>query len=462
MTTRLFSGRDLKARLLWLVRLRYAAVAGMAAGLVGARLVGFQVPALPVLAVASLVLAYNVALHTAVRRVRFRHWQVAGRRLALAQIGSDLGALAVLLHVTGGVINPLVFFSVFHALLAAIVLSARAAYGISAWLVAALIGLAAFEQAGLWPVPALAPPLASDPRLAVVLLVGVAATLFVAVYLASTLIGDVATRDAHLQAANARLREHDHLREQTVRRVAHDLKGPLGVVQTSTNVLLEGYAGELSSRQRDLLGRIEARAGQLHRLVTRLFAITDARALATRDVTAVSLAAVVEQVLSAAREHLEAKRLGLEAAVTPNLAPLPANHDQLVALLAALVDNAVAYTPEGGRVRVEVNDEGSGVEVVVADTGVGIPADELDQAGELMFRGREAVRLARDGNGLGLALVRATAIAYGGTVHVESPWREAHGGPCGTRVTVRLKRQAEVDPARVESLRDDDDDDPSE
>lgn|GEM_PF-2378403 len=440
MSARLFTGRDLKARLLWLVRLRYAAVAGILAGLVGARLIGFAVHASPVLGVAAAVVLYNLGLHASVRFVRFRRWPTASRRLALAQIGLDLGALAVLLHVTGGVINPLVFFTVFHALLAAIVLSARAAYAISAWLMAALIGLAALEEAGVWPVPALAPPLAADPRFALVLLVGVAATLFVAVYLASTLIGDVASRDARLVAANARLREHDHLREQTVRRVAHDLKGPLGVVQTSTNVLLEGYAGELTLRQRDMLQRVGARAEQLHRLVTRLFAITDARAVAARDVAAVSLADVVEQVLTAARERLEGKRLGLEAAVTPGLAPLQGNQDQLVALLAALVDNAVAYTPEGGRVRVDVQDDGHDLEVVVADTGVGIPADELGQAGELLFRGREARRLARDGNGLGLALVKATATAYGGTVRVASPWLSAPGGPSGTCVTVTLSR----------------------
>lgn len=438
LPARWFTGRDLKARLLWMIGLRYVAAAGIAAGLVGARALGVALPAAPVAAIAVAVLAYNAALHVVVHRVRFRRWPAAGRALALTQTTLDLLSLGVLVHLTGGVVNPLTFFVVFHGLLVAIVLSARAAYAVSALTVVGFATLALLEQTGALPVPAALLRLPPDPRLAFGLVLGVAATVNVAIYLASTLIGDIAARDARLHEANRRLQDHDRLREQTVRRVAHDLKGPLGVVQTSTRVLLEGYAGDLNERQRDALGRIEARSLQLHRLITQLFAITDARAIAAREPDDVALAEVVAEAVDGARERLEQKGLRLELSVPSGLPTLCANRDQLRALVSALLDNAIGYTPTGGLVRLEARLDHADVALEVADTGVGIPTADLAQAGELLFRGVEARKLVRDGNGLGLALVRATAAAYDGTLRLESPWTEAPGGPRGTRAVVTL------------------------
>jgi signal transduction histidine kinase len=85
---------------------------------------------------------------------------------------------------------------------------------------------------------------------------------------------------------------------------------------------------------------------------------------------------------------------------------------------ANLIDNAIKYTPSGGRVTVDAAQEEGRAVLRVSDTGAGIPADELPRIWERLFRG-DASRTER-GLGLGLSLVKAIVEAHGGTVAVES------------------------------------------
>jgi signal transduction histidine kinase len=87
-------------------------------------------------------------------------------------------------------------------------------------------------------------------------------------------------------------------------------------------------------------------------------------------------------------------------------------------VLANLVDNAVKYTPSGGRVDVVVRRNGSGAIVEVRDTGIGIAPEELPRIWERLYRGDES--RSERGLGLGLSLVKAIVQAHGGQASIES------------------------------------------
>jgi signal transduction histidine kinase len=95
-----------------------------------------------------------------------------------------------------------------------------------------------------------------------------------------------------------------------------------------------------------------------------------------------------------------------------------ADRTRMEQVAANLIDNAVKYTPAGGRVEVSVRAEGNQAVLAVRDTGVGIPADELPRIWDRLFRG-DTSRTER-GLGLGLSLVRAVVQAHDGTVEVKS------------------------------------------
>ena len=109
-------------------------------------------------------------------------------------------------------------------------------------------------------------------------------------------------------------------------------------------------------------------------------------------------------------------------------------------ILLNLLSNAVKFTRKGGTVEVAVAVAGDRVSLRVRDTGIGIPADLLARMGTAFEQASNDPMLAREGTGLGLALVKALVSQHGGSVHIES--REN----IGTTVSVNLPR---AQPARI-------------
>jgi signal transduction histidine kinase len=131
----------------------------------------------------------------------------------------------------------------------------------------------------------------------------------------------------------------------------------------------------------------------------------------------VHLPDVVQRAVDLYRDVAEAKGVVL-AMSTPHDVVVTADAMRLEQVAANLIDNAVKYTPAGGRVDVEAWQDDGRAFLQVRDTGIGIPADELPQIWDRLFRG-DASRTER-GLGLGLSLVRAVVKAHGGTVDATS------------------------------------------
>jgi two-component system, OmpR family, sensor histidine kinase SenX3 len=106
----------------------------------------------------------------------------------------------------------------------------------------------------------------------------------------------------------------------------------------------------------------------------------------------------------------------------------------LTSMFTNLVDNAIKYTPPGGRVEVTGGFEGSEIVIRVSDTGIGIPESKLPRIFERFYRVDKARSKATGGTGLGLSIVKHTAENHGGRVAVESTLGE------GSTFTVYLPR----------------------
>jgi signal transduction histidine kinase len=132
----------------------------------------------------------------------------------------------------------------------------------------------------------------------------------------------------------------------------------------------------------------------------------------------VDLVATVRNAVDLYADVADEKQIPIEVTAPP-LFHISADRARLTQALANLLDNAVKYTPAGGRVTVSISTgTGPTAVVEVSDTGVGIPADELPQIWDRLFRGDRS--RSERGLGLGLSLVKAIVEAHGGTVEVRS------------------------------------------
>jgi len=218
--------------------------------------------------------------------------------------------------------------------------------------------------------------------------------------------------------------------------VAHELKAPVAAIQSILRVLLEGYAGEIFQKQKELIGRAERRLIALQGLIRDLLALGALkRFLPEAKKTDVILNGVVHRVVDAVQPEVEEKGLELQVEIPDTLVTIKANDEDLERLLSNLLENAVKYTPPKGRVRLQLSLHNNSVRIVVSDTGIGISPESIPRIFEEFYRGKNAKELGQEGTGLGLSLVKHIVERYHGEIDVESKLQE------GSTFTVSFPRE---------------------
>ncbi len=210
--------------------------------------------------------------------------------------------------------------------------------------------------------------------------------------------------------------------------VSHDLRTPMTHLRGSAELALAGPPDP--ERYREALADCVEEADRVLVMLTTLMDISEAESGAIelhREM--VPLAAVVERAVDLYRDTADAKGVVLESHADPDVV-VSIDRMRFEQVAANLRDNAIKYTPAGGRVDISAAREDDHAMLRVRDSGIGIPAAELPRIWERLFRGDQS-RTER-GLGLGLSLVKAVVEAHGGTVTVESP----PGG--GSTFTVKL------------------------
>ncbi|MBN1812385.1 MAG: HAMP domain-containing protein [Anaerolineae bacterium] len=212
-------------------------------------------------------------------------------------------------------------------------------------------------------------------------------------------------------------RQLDRLRTNFVSDVSHELRTPLTAIKGFIETLQDGAADDPAVRDR-FLNTIALETERLTRLTNDLLLLT--RADAGRldlHLASIDLGDCAQRAVAQLAGHAREKRIVVEIESPDGPASAQADADRIHQVLVNLLDNAIKFTPPGGRVTVSVGDR----EVTVVDTGPGIPADEIPHIFERFYRGdRSRARLGPDGSGLGLAIAKAIVEAHGGQIWVTS------------------------------------------
>lgn len=231
----------------------------------------------------------------------------------------------------------------------------------------------------------------------------------------------------------------DHIRQQFISSISHELKTPV----TSINLSLQNYrkyGTRLDQAKREnLLAIIEASATVLTELIEDLLTLSRVEASKLQlKPESFRLAPVLDGLRLQLEQRLEEKELTLHQDYSPDL-QLHGDPQRVTQILRILLDNAIKYTHEGGRITVAGEagywgplnpEERRGTLLSIQDTGMGIPPGDLPHVLERFYRGSNASQL--DGTGLGLAIALELAKLHGGEITVESQLGE------GTTVHVFL------------------------
>jgi signal transduction histidine kinase len=203
--------------------------------------------------------------------------------------------------------------------------------------------------------------------------------------------------------------------------VSHDLRTPLTRLRGTAEMAIAspppGDYGQQAEFYRERLADCVEESDRVLLMLNTLMDISEAES-GTMQLRRepLALAEVVARAVDLYRDVADAKGVSLTAA--PAEIVVVADRTRLEQVAANLIDNAVKYTPAGGRVMVQVSREAEAAILRVSDSGPGIPQDELPRIFDRLFRG-DTSRTER-GLGLGLSLVKAIVEAHGGSVEVSS------------------------------------------
>lgn len=238
------------------------------------------------------------------------------------------------------------------------------------------------------------------------------------------------------EAADAdALRRSDRLRSALLNSVSHDLRTPLSTVLGAVTTLIEFGKGMQPKVRTDLLLSIREEAERLNRYVGNLLDMTrlEGGALNTRkdwtDVRDV-LAAAIGRV----ERRLENRRLDRD--FPAELSMVMADPSLLEQALVNILENAIAYSPDGSVIETAAYEDRGNVVISIEDEGRGIPTAELERVFERFRRMEEATDRGK-GAGLGLAIAKGFVEAMGGRIAAASPIHDGRG----TRILISLRKE---------------------
>jgi two-component system phosphate regulon sensor histidine kinase PhoR len=213
------------------------------------------------------------------------------------------------------------------------------------------------------------------------------------------------------------LRRLEKIRRDFVANVSHELRTPLASIRAMAETLQDGALRDESVADQ-FLGTMVTEVQRLTRISEDLLILSDAESR-TPETAPFSLSELMKKVLTRFRPQAEKVSIKLLGRIPPRL-KVEANHDQIEQVLVNLVDNAIKYTPSGGRVELAAEPQAHCIAVHVKDTGIGIQSRDLPRIFERFYRVDKARSRQSGGTGLGLSIVKHIVESHGGQLTVAS------------------------------------------
>jgi signal transduction histidine kinase len=372
-------------------------------------------------------------------------------------IALDLLALTALLHFTGGIENPFVFYFVFHVIIAGILLHYRVVYFLATSVILLVLLLVGLEYSRVIPHIHLegfvSTELYNQGAYIAGVLTALATCLYGSAYMVTQISGELRKRQREVLTLQSEgLREKTRELEAAIKELAkleegrrhllnflaiasHDLKAPLAAVQSYLQLMLGGFTGELAEKQRHMVGRSNTRISELLELINDLLDISriEGGQIVT-EMEAVSLSEVAVGSLESVQPLAEEKKIKLRVDIAKDLPKIKGAQTRLQQVFTNLLSNAIKFTPEQGEIKLRVSRDGE-IKAEVMDTGEGIEAEELPKIFDDFYRGDKE----RSGTGLGLSIVKRIVEAHGGKIWAESPNPDDKSGR-GSRFVITLPK----------------------
>ncbi|HSH18005.1 MAG TPA: HAMP domain-containing sensor histidine kinase [Candidatus Saccharimonadales bacterium] len=239
---------------------------------------------------------------------------------------------------------------------------------------------------------------------------------------------DEATRQ--LRRTNAKLQALDETKDDFISMASHQLRTPLTTIKGYISMVLDGDAGPLTPTQQKMLDQAFVSSQRMVFLIADLLNISRLKTgKFVIEPSKVDLAKVVDDEIRQLKETAAGRNLELVYDKPADFPDLMLDETKIRQVIMNFIDNAIYYTPSGGKITVKLIDSPGTVEFRVIDSGIGVPKSEQPHLFTKFYRAGNARRARPDGTGLGLFMAKKVIVAQGGLTIFES--KEGKGSTFG-------------------------------
>lgn len=417
--------RDIREKFLWGIWTRYSIV--ITSSILLLTQFSNQVVFNRFIFLLGCLLAYNLLAHlSSTIRVQNKVWQM----ITIASLFNvfDVFALTSLIYLTGGVESP--FWFLYLVLIVVSGFGLYSSYSLVVFVIAlfsivSYVGLLFTTYFGVFPKTAQDLVFSRHQLLLLVtnrtIFTSISFILFAAtIYYFAKMLSenreDLAVKHEQLLSTMLKIKEVDRMKDEFIANASHELRTPLAVVRENISLVSEGIVGEVSQKQKTLLVSSQENVDRLAKILDSLLDISKIESRSLRvNLKKIDICLIGKDAINMLQKKAAAKNVAIETAC-PEQLMVWADPDQLLRVFVNLIDNAVKYSEENGRVRIGVDEDRDFIKIHIKDSGIGIAQKDKPHVFERFTRFRDNIK----GSGLGLSICKGIIEMHKGTLWVES------------------------------------------
>lgn len=232
---------------------------------------------------------------------------------------------------------------------------------------------------------------------------------------------ELSKTNIELSAANKELKSLDRMKDDFLSNVSHEFKTPLTSIQGYSQLIADGTLGQVNAQQKKAVDTVIRNSERLRRLVDSLLYLSRAQSgKLNYSFETLNLSDVIDHSIQDLALQAEGKDIRLEKNIPDDLPPVVADRDKMMDVFVNLVDNAIKFTPSGGKVSISANTSGDVLHLAVKDTGIGIPKDKIPNLFQRFYQVDSSVKRRYGGTGLGLYICKKIIKDHNGDIQVTS------------------------------------------
>lgn len=224
-----------------------------------------------------------------------------------------------------------------------------------------------------------------------------------------------------MEEANTELKLLDNIKDQFLTNLNYELRTPLISIKGFCELLMEEKLGTVNDSQKNALDAVLRNSERLRHLIDSLLYVSGERNQNIKyNIIPLYPARLIEDILEDRALYVEKKELTIESHVPKNLPAILGDIDHLERMFTHLLDNAIKFTPTGGKITVSASTYDDTVEIKIKDTGIGIPEELLPNIFSNFYQVDGSTRRKYGGTGVGLHICKKIIEAHMGDIFVES------------------------------------------